>query len=160
MGRRGPKTKPTILKILAGNPGKRPLPENEPHAKPGLPRCPNGMSAEGKRVWRALGKQLADCGIVTQTDGPAFELLVAAYLEWHEAAKKVAATGPIWLEQGQGKIPKFAYSPYWVQSQRAQKQLLAILREFGMTPSARTGVKVLGTSEQEESADPAVKYFA
>ena len=100
MAHRGPKPKPTVLRILEGNPGRRPLPQNEPQPKVGLPRCPSSLSPDAKKLWQSLGKKLAGCGLVTETDGPAFELLITAYLEWHEAAAKVAQTGPVWLEKG------------------------------------------------------------
>ena len=43
MATRGRKPKPTHLKVLAGNPGKRPLPKNEPKPKPIAPRCPQWL---------------------------------------------------------------------------------------------------------------------
>ena len=43
MGARGPAPEPTALKILAGNPGKRKLPENEPQPQ-GTPICPAWLS--------------------------------------------------------------------------------------------------------------------
>ena len=36
--------KPTYLKVLEGNPGKRPLNENEPKPKPSAPKCPAWLS--------------------------------------------------------------------------------------------------------------------
>lgn len=139
--KRGPKTKPTVLKLLEGNPGKRPLPECEPHPQIGVPRCPKRITGEGRKLWNAIGRRLADCGIMTLVDGQAFELLIASYVEYCEASAKVSQSGPVWLEKGDGKIPKFAYSPYWVQMNRAAKRMHAMLREFGMTPSSRASVK-------------------
>ena len=158
MGKRGPKPQPTALKILNGNPGKRPLPENEPTPKVALPRCPKRMSADGRRLWNAIGKRLENCGILTDVDAQAFELLIDAYVEYCEASAKVSQSGPVWLEKGDSKIPKFAYSPYWVQMNRAGKRLHAMLREFGMTPSARSAVKSAAPIVTPDE-NPAVKYF-
>lgn len=41
MAIRGKKPKPTNLKILEGNPGKRPLNLNEPKPIPIAPECPD-----------------------------------------------------------------------------------------------------------------------
>jgi P27 family predicted phage terminase small subunit len=117
------------------------------------------LSPDAKKLWQSLGKKLAGCGLVTETDGPAFELLITAYLEWHEAAAKVAQTGPVWLEKGDGKIPKFAYSPYWVLSQRAQTRLLSVLREFGMTPSSRSSIHKAEPMHDTQEVNPAARYF-
>jgi hypothetical protein len=45
--------KPTALKVLSGNPGKRALNKNEP--KPGgVPTCPSSLDATAKREWPSL----------------------------------------------------------------------------------------------------------
>ena len=41
MAQRGRKPKPTVLKELEGNPGRRPLNKNEPKPNKKAPRCPN-----------------------------------------------------------------------------------------------------------------------
>ena len=41
MATRGRKPKPTALKVLEGNPGKRPLNENEPIPPKGSIKCPS-----------------------------------------------------------------------------------------------------------------------
>jgi P27 family predicted phage terminase small subunit len=155
----GPKPKPTRLKILSGNPGRRPLNNREPVVEPCVALCPDDLTPEGKEVWDAIGGQLAACGILTQVDAVAFEMLVRAYMEWKQAAAAIAKSGPVWLEAGEGRIPKFAYSPYWVQSNKAQTRLLAVLREFGMTPSARSSIKSAAPLV-ETISDPAARYFA
>jgi P27 family predicted phage terminase small subunit len=155
----GPKPKPTLLKILAGNPSKRPLPTNEPQPEPGAPRAPKRYQKEARQYWHAMTKQLTGCGILTKVDGVALELLVDALTEYRQAVVEVAKTGPIWLEAGEGRIPKFAYSPYWCMMNRAAKRLHAMLREFGMTPSARSSIKAAVPLVDLEN-DPAVRYFS
>ena len=48
MATRGRKPKPTALKVLEGNPGKRPLNENEPKPENKAPRCPSWLEQEAK----------------------------------------------------------------------------------------------------------------
>ena len=48
---RGRKPIPTVLKRRAGNPGKRPLNENEPEPEPGAPEPPSHLNAEAREVW-------------------------------------------------------------------------------------------------------------
>src|SRR5439155_23962240 len=59
MGSRGPAPTPTALRILRGNPGRRPLPLNEPRAPLGPPPPPPELStaalAEGNRLTPTLG---------------------------------------------------------------------------------------------------------
>lgn len=159
MGKRGPKAKPTRLRILEGNPGGKPINDREPQPKTGMPTCPKRYSGDARKLWLRIGRELAACGIMAKIDGQAFELLIDAYVEYLGATDKVSKTGPIWLEQGDGKIPKFAYSPYWVQANKAGKKLHVLLREFGMTPSARSSIKAAAPII-ENTQDPASRYFA
>ena len=53
---------PTQLKILHGNPGGRPLNRREPKPRSTAPRCPNWLSPEAKRAWRATVKELEGDG--------------------------------------------------------------------------------------------------
>lgn len=139
---RGRKPKPTHLKVLAGNPGCRPLNSDEPKGVNEVPEPPAHMTEAEKEVWRQFGETLKLAGILTNLDAMAFEVLVRAYAAAVEAARKVAEFGPVWVEKGDGKIPKFAYSPYWAVQNREEKKLVALLAEFGLTPSSRTRVKV------------------
>jgi P27 family predicted phage terminase small subunit len=154
---KGRKPKPTALKILEGNPGKRPLNQHEPKAARKLPRPPKGMSDDNKRVWRKWGRTLLRCGIATQLDGITFALLIGSLIRHQEAADKVAEFGPVFMEKGSGKIPKFQYSPWWVIQNREFDKLKSLLTEFGMTPSSRS--KVMAPNQQEEPDDPLIKLM-
>lgn len=156
MAKRGPKAKPTRLKLLTGS--RRPVNHQEPKPEIGLPRCPRRFGPDQRKLWGVYAKQLTACQIATQIDATALELLIDQHTAYHKASAEVQRTGLVWLEQGEGAIPKFAYSPYWVQQQRAFKQLVAMLREFGMTPSARSSVKTAAPIV-EMTDDPASRYF-
>ena len=49
MAARGRKPKPTALKVLEGNPGKRPLNDHEPIPPKGELKCPSWLLPEAKR---------------------------------------------------------------------------------------------------------------
>lgn len=68
MAKRGRKPKPTALKKLEGNPGKRPLNELEPMPRVSMLRCPNWLEPEAKKEWRRLAPVLIDAGILTGAD--------------------------------------------------------------------------------------------
>ena len=159
MGRRGPPPKPTRLKVLTGNPGRKPLPSNEPQPEPGLPRCPARFKGDSRKLWNQFARQLSACGIATKLDATALELLVDQHEAYTAASVQVLKTGPVWLERGESMIPKFTYSPYWVQQQRAFKAMLTMLREFGMTPAGRASVKSAAPLVERKD-DPSARYFA
>ena len=134
---RGRKPTPSSLKILRGNPGNRPLNGEEPHPPSGFPPCPERLTGAALEAWDRFSKELTDCGVGTTLDATALELLCEAYAAHVEGAVQVAKHGPVWIERQEGKLPKFAYSPFWVVQNKEYKKLMALLTEFGMTPSSR-----------------------
>ena len=111
------KPKPTALRVLEGNRGHRPIPENpQPALK--YPKPPHSLDGNrvARREWRSRGKELYDLGILTVLDLPAFEMYCDLYSRWFnaDADKKVAYA----------------------------KEARMFMNEFGMTPSARTKIHV------------------
>lgn len=64
MATRGRKPKPTALKILEGNPGKRPINENEPIPPKGTVKCPTWLEPEAKKEWKRLAPSLEAMGVL------------------------------------------------------------------------------------------------
>ena len=59
----GRKPKPTEMKRAQGNPGRRPLNNNEP--KPtGIPQCPSHLNEVAKREWRRIAPELIALGLL------------------------------------------------------------------------------------------------
>ena len=50
----GRKPKPTALKKLEGNPGKRKLNTKEPMPGKGMPDCPKWLFPEAKKEWERV----------------------------------------------------------------------------------------------------------
>ena len=67
MAQRGRIPIPTAIKILQGNPGKRPLNQNEPKPIKRAPKCPTWISSEAKKEWRRMCKQLEIIGTIVKT---------------------------------------------------------------------------------------------
>ena len=64
----GRKPKPTAVKELEGNPGKRELNTKEPKPQKKAPQCPKWLDDEAKKEWRRLSKQMEQMGILTEVD--------------------------------------------------------------------------------------------
>lgn len=95
MATRGRKPKPTALKVLEGNPGKRPLNTDEPKPKKKAPKCPSWLEPEAKKEWRRMSKTLEKIGVLTQVDGAAFAGYCQAYARWREAEEFLTKHGTI-----------------------------------------------------------------
>jgi P27 family predicted phage terminase small subunit len=133
---RGRKPKPTILKALAGNPGKRKL--NEPIAA-GIPDCPEFLDAVAKEEWRRCVKVLAEMGVLTKADRSALAAYCVAYSRWVEAEGLVKKFGTIVKSPEKGFPMK---SPYLTVADQAMENMRRLMVEFGMTPSARSRLRL------------------
>ena len=56
----GRKPKPTALKKLEGNPGKRKMNTKEPVPGKGMPDCPKWLLPEAKEEWKRLCQKLSE----------------------------------------------------------------------------------------------------
>ncbi len=67
--------KPTKLKLIQGNPGKRALPEFEPDPERGIPAPPRWFPAEYFDLWAEIAPTLEEMRVLSLADGPALVLL-------------------------------------------------------------------------------------
>jgi hypothetical protein len=56
------------LKLIKGNPGKRPLPKDEPQPDPAIPEKPDYLDAEASKEWDRIVPELERLGLLTQLD--------------------------------------------------------------------------------------------
>jgi P27 family predicted phage terminase small subunit len=134
---------PTALKRLAGNPGKRALNDSEPQFPAGRPPCPTHLVGEAKKEWSRVTKLLLDAGLLTKADRAALSAYCQAWADWVAAneamAKPNAEGGGLVVVTGEG-YPML--NPLWTVSQQAVKVMRSYLTEFGLTPAARSRMKV------------------
>lgn len=136
MAQRGRKPKPTAIKVLEGNPGKRDLNIHEPKPEKKAPKCPMWLEPEAKKEWKRTAKQLEQLGILTEVDMAAFAGYCQAYARWKEAEEFITKHGTI------VKTP----SGYWQQvpqvsiAQTYLKIMHKFCEQFGLTPSARSRI--------------------
>lgn len=141
----GRKRKPTALKVLAGNPGKRPLPENEPMPDAAIPMHPDHLDDEAIAEWDRITPLLYDLGLLTQIDRAALAKYCVAWSRWVNAERAMLKHGVI-VKSPNG-FP--VQSPFLAVANRAMSQIKESLAEFGLSPSART--KVAATKKKEKA---------
>ena len=146
--RPGPPPTPTNLRLLRGNPGRRPINKNEPRPKPKTkaPPVPKGLGSDGKREWKRLAKELVSLGLLTNVDITAFRIYCDAYETYKDARRNIKLYGSI-LPSPNGFLMT---SPYVHLANKSMSQMVKLMQEFGMTPSARTRVEVEGKSSDED----------
>lgn len=135
---RGRKPKPTALKLLDGNPGKRAINGKEPKAPPGLPGCPEQLSEPAKAEWNRIARALHEIGLLSTLDRTAFAAYCAAYGRWVEAEEKLQETPPL-VKTPSGYVQP---SPWINIANRQLEIMLKFMAEMGLTPSARSRITV------------------
>lgn len=133
----GRKPKPTAVKLLEGNPGKRALNRAEPKPRVVMPRPPEHLSDEEKIKWKAAVKELYPLGLITTIDKDALAMYCVIFIRWLKAEKMVREKGEI-IKTAAGNIIQ---NPYLSIANRALDQLNKLGAEFGMTPSSRSRVQ-------------------
>ena len=139
---RGRKPKPTGLKQLEGNPGKRTLNVVEPHppVPQSPPRTPRHLGMAAGREWRRMCHVLLSIGLYTEIDHAMLEMYCQAYGDWIEAKRKIRATGG---RVKRSRLTGALYTNPWVyEANGAWERLRKAAAEFGMTPSTRSRVRV------------------
>lgn len=138
----GRRPKPTHLKVLAGNPGKRSLTPTPPEGAvgavltPGTPVMPEHLTSEAAAAWRRLAPELAGRGVLTRADGFALELLCEAYAEYRAARVALALHGTTYTTEGISG-PMVRARPEVAIAADAFRRFARMLAEFGLTPAAR-----------------------
>lgn len=143
--------KPTHLKIIQGNPGKRALNKAEPKPKAKAPPCPKHLSKEARKEWRRISKELLTLGLLTTVDRAALAAYCQAWARWVEAEEKMQEVGFNMVEETDKGYAHV--SPWFTVANNALKQMRAFLVEFGLTPASRSRVTVAKPEEKDPYAD-------
>ncbi len=151
MGARGPAPKPTALKRLEGNPGKRALNTIEPHFTAKAPPCPRHLSNEARREWRRVTKELLDKNLLQVVDRAALAAYCQSWAHWVQAEEEMAKPDFSMME-----VTDKGYqyvSPWLNVANQALKQMKAFLTEFGLTPASRTRIQIAEPTEHDDYAE-------
>ncbi len=137
MGKRGPKKKPTALRVFEGNPSKRPIPENEPQPE-GIAKKPDDLGPIASQTWDQTAAVLGPINLLTAADEHAFITYCHAWEDYTTAKADCAKHGEYCIDQNNKSVLSAPYR----RMEMAFQRILRLQREFGMTPAARTGLSV------------------
>jgi|SRR6185312_15430930 len=154
-GRSGGHNKlPKVVRLLHGT--SRPSRENaaEPILKPGLPRPPSWLSAEGRREYRRLAKLLPE-NIAARSDGEALALAACALVEYRDADVVIRDEGVMLTRTTRHGTSSYRHPALSIRAD-AFKRYRDCLRGFGLDPQSRDGVSAVPV---QVATDPAEKYF-
>jgi P27 family predicted phage terminase small subunit len=146
---RGRKPQPTKLKVIRGNPGKRPLNDSEPTHPALETACPDDLVDPVARTeWDRLAPQLISSGQVTMVDRGTLMGYCLKYAQW-KALEAEAKNHPFIVRSPSGyPIP----NPALGMANRAFALMLKAAAELGITPSSRSRVSVGSQTPQPQKS--------
>jgi len=137
----GPKPRPTALKVIEGNPGKRPIHGNEPEPISEIPDPPDELNDDAKTEWARVCDELYRVGLLSRIDRSALAAYCQAFGRWMQAERGIRdmavdpkTMGGIIVENSAGNL---APNPLVGIAHKAMHDMMRYAEHFGMTPSAR-----------------------
>lgn len=140
MGKRGPRQKPTQLRILHGDRPDR-INKDEPPAPDGLPDLPYEMDEETREVWAYTLEQLRVMGTASTADRDALAAYCEAVVTWRQAVRLLRKSS-ILIRTRRGDA--FMRNPLLQVQRDSAAQIRGYAQEFGLTPSARSEIHTGG----------------
>lgn len=152
----GRKKKPSAIKKLNGNPGKRKVNQKEPqygeitHVDP-----PTYMKPDGKKVWHSLIGLLIDEGVLQVTDLHVLEVFCNSYAVYRLANRKLNQMG-ILITTPKGDLKK---NPAATLINETTRQMATYGAMLGLDPASRQALTGTG-GEEEDALDQLLKARA
>ena len=137
MGKRGTKPVPTAILADRGSWRAKTRSDEPDRIEPVLTH-PKNMSAAAKKHWNEYIQVLDQMGIISQDDLSNFRILCEIWADYLKAMKH---------DKNNHKLISSLRSDY-----------LRISKEFGMTPSSRTGVKGKNNKKDDNSKSYSIKF--
>lgn len=134
----GPPPKPTKLRILNGNPSRRPLNENEPEPTTTGTECPTWIDSYARREWKRVVPELHRLGLLTLFD-------VADLAGYCQAVSDIRRLGAFVRKHGETMETSFGQVMMRPETRRldaAWARLRAFATEFGFSPASRSRITV------------------
>ena len=136
--------KPTAIRELEGNPGKRALPKNEPKPRVTLPGAPKSLSPVARDEWTRAAEILYNVRVLTNADLAVLRGYCVNFAWAYEAEQRTMEEGTT-IEETRGTTEN-PYSikkenPTFTVAQKAYKQMHEFMRELGLTPASRSKIQ-------------------
>ena len=159
---KGRKPVPTSLKLIRGNPGRRPIDldgEPQPPVEEKTPGPPAYLPPIAKKVWREIAPSLHLTGRLTVDDGPLLAALCLELSQWRESIRQMGELAKGKDNPLTGAIIKTAdgtgltYSILQKLKNRSLQNILPIAALFGLSPAERARLKIAPKEESKSAAD-------
>lgn len=159
--------KPTALKVIEGNRGKRSANKQEPDPKYLVELdAPDWLSAKAKKVWEEVAPHLASAKLLTEVDVQALAMGCVAIAQYRQAVERAGESlvkSKIVVNENDTPVETGEHiNPWLIVQSMSFKQAMAVFQQFGMSPAARTRIAIQPQGDlfgHGNSENKAAKYF-
>jgi P27 family predicted phage terminase small subunit len=148
----GRKPLPTHLKLVKGTARPHRMNNNELKPPLAIPEPPPHLEEREKAKFIAMAEMLARYGVMTELDSGAVARYAVVWCRWLEAETEVKKRGPIVKTTADNVIQ----NPFLAVANKCMYQMAQIESEFGLTPSARSRIRM---EEPSETVDPFEEFL-
>lgn len=139
--------KPTALKLVEGNKGKRALNTHEPDpAYLNDLTPPHWLPADAQDVWNEVAPKLRAARVLTELDVQALCMGCVAIAQYRASVRRVGTdlVKSKHVETELGGVVEVGehVNPWLIVQSMTFKQAMAIFAQFGLTPAARSRVAI------------------
>lgn len=160
--------KPTALKLVEGNRGKRGTNKQEPDPTYLADLAPPAwMPAAAQAVWKEVVPALATAKLVTEVDVQALSMGCIAIAQYRYSVKRagedLVKSKQELNDDGELFTTGEHINPWMLVQSMTFKQAMVVFQQFGMSPAARTRIAInpqgdlFGNNGNQENK--AAKYF-
>lgn len=139
----GRKPKATALKLINGNPGRRPLNMQEPEYVSGIPEKPEWFDTYESEEWDRITGNLNGQRVFTKNDLGILVSICVAYAQFRECLAIIKELGRTYVVEDMGGNTHYKTRPEAIRGETALRLYTSFLSEIGFTPSSRSKIKTL-----------------
>ena len=133
---RGRKPTPTAILRLHGS--RRARHRREPEVKPRIPTCPLELDEVARAEWERITRELHRARVITRLDRAALAAYCSAWSRFIQAQQELQKSGPVVKSPSGYPI----LNPWLSVLNASIKQMTTLLSELGLSPAARTRIRV------------------
>jgi P27 family predicted phage terminase small subunit len=143
---------PTHIKLVQGTARPHRLNPNEPKPPLAVPEPPTHLTEQEKAKFISMAEMLVRRGVMTELDAGALARYATAWCRWVDAEAEIKKRGLVVKTSADFVIQ----NPFLAVANRCMNQMAQIESEFGLTPSARTRIRM---EELTGEIDPFEEYL-
>lgn len=157
--------KPTGLKLIEGNKGKRALNKQEPDPEylSDL-TAPEWLSEDAARVWDEVAPHLRNARLLTTADVQMLGMGCVAIAQYRASARRAgdSLVKSKLVENDDGQLVETGehVNPWLIVQSMSFKQAMVVFQQFGMSPAARTRIAVNPQGELFGDGKTGTNYFS